>query len=53
MNQLSLFQIIEVIIRKYSKTSTRHLIDNYLRLKIIYNLSLSSLEEILSKANAP
>jgi hypothetical protein len=51
MNQLELFRIIEIIVRKYSKTAPRFLIENYLRLKIIYNLPLPDLEKFLSRTN--
>ncbi len=45
---MELFKVLEVIVRKYSKMPVRLLIENYLRVKVIYNLPLASLEEFLS-----
>ena len=42
LHMLKLFKILEIFLTKYSKTSTQHLIDHYLRIKIILNLSLPS-----------
>ncbi len=53
MNQTILFKAIEVIIRKYSKMSPRYLIDNFLRLKIVFNLSLDILSSFLSSTDLP
>lgn len=53
MNQTILFKAIEVIIRKYSKMSPRYLIDNFLRLKIVFNLSLDILSSFLPSTDLP
>jgi hypothetical protein len=48
MSGMELFKVLEVIVRKYSKMPVRLLIENYLRVKVVYNLPLPSLEEFLS-----
>ncbi len=51
MNQITLFKVLEIIVRNYSKMSPRFLIDHFLRLKIIYNISVDSLTSFLSESN--
>lgn len=47
MNQEVLFKAIEAIVKKYSKASTKCLIDNYLRIKVVYNLPSQVIEGFL------
>jgi hypothetical protein len=42
---------MEIIVRKYSKTAVRFLIENYLRVKLVYNIPASSLESFLSQTD--
>lgn len=51
MSGMELFKVLEIIVRKYSKMPVRFLIENYLRVKVVYNLPLSPLEQILSKTD--
>jgi hypothetical protein len=51
MSGMELFKVLETIVRKYSKIPVRFLIENYLRVKVVYNMPFGSLEEFLSKTD--
>lgn len=46
MSQVELFRILEIIVRKYSKTPVRFLMEHYLRIKLIYSIPLSALDAL-------
>jgi hypothetical protein len=51
MIQDSLFKILQAIMKKYSKMPARVLIEKYLRLKIVYNISSERIDKIFNDAN--
>jgi len=50
MIQDSLFKILQAIMKKYSKMPARILIEKYLRLKIVYNISSEGIDKIFNDA---
>lgn len=50
MKQENLFKILQIIMKKYSKMPARILIEKYLRLKIVYNISSEGIDKIFNNA---
>jgi|694.fasta_scaffold64314_3 hypothetical protein len=50
MIQDSLFRVLQIVMKRFSKMPARILIEKYLRLKIVYNISSEGIDKIFIDA---